>query len=162
MKLGVLTVPLYAKTLEETLQYLSSLGVQTVELGAGGYPGAGHLNVAKILSDDSEVSAIKALLAQYNMTISAISCHGNPVHPQKDIAEQFHNEFLNAVLVAEKLGVDTVITFSGCPGDSEGSKYPNWVTCSWPEDFGKVLQWQWDEVLIPYWKKTAESAKPIT
>ncbi|OJU15740.1 MAG: xylose isomerase, partial [Clostridiales bacterium 43-6] len=139
--------------------YLSSLGVQTVELGAGGYPGAGHLNVAKILSDDSEVSAIKALLAQYNMTISAISCHGNPVHPQKDIAEKFHNEFLNAVLVAEKLGVDTVITFSGCPGDSEGSKYPNWVTCSWPEDFGKVLQWQWDEVLIPYWKKTAEFCK---
>jgi len=60
--------------------------------------------------------------------------------------------------VAEKLGVDTVITFSGCPGDHPGAKKPNWVTCAWPPEYLDVLKYQWEEVLIPYWKKAAEIA----
>ena len=158
MKLGVLTVPLYGKTLEETLLYLSRQGVECVELGAGGYPGSGHLNVQKLLTDDGEVKYVKNLLKQYNMSISAISCHGNPVHPDEEIAAKFHIEFIDAILIAEKLGVDTVISFSGCPGGGSADRTPNWVTCPWPEDFSKTLEYQWDEVLIPYWKKVAEFA----
>ena len=37
--------------------------------------------------------------------------------------------------------------------------YPNWVTCPWPEDFSQILEWQWNEVLIPYWKNMVEFAK---
>ena len=51
------------------------------------------------------------------------------------------------------------MTFSGCPGDSETSRYPNWVTCPWPDDFLKILDWQWNEKVIPYWKKTGAFAK---
>ena len=64
----------------------------------------------------------------------------------------------NAVLLAEKMGVDTVIGFSGCPGDQENAKYPNWVTCPWPDDFLSILDWQWNQKLIPYWKETAAFA----
>jgi sugar phosphate isomerase/epimerase len=60
------------------------------------------------------------------------------------------------VLVAEKLGVRRVVTFSGCPGDSESSKYPNWVTCPWPPDFLRILEWQWGEKVIPYWQGEVE------
>ena len=159
MKLGVLTVPLSSKSLEEALQYLSSLGVQTVELGAGGYPGPTHLDVNKLLSDDNEVARVKDLLKKYNMEISAISAHGNPLHPDKAIAKSFHDDFVNAVLVAEKLGVDTIIGFSGCPGDCEDSKNPNWVTCAWPDDYLKILDWQWNEKIIPYWKDMSQFCK---
>jgi sugar phosphate isomerase/epimerase len=159
MKLGVLTVPLSSMTLEQALEYLSGLGVQTVELGAGGFPGSAHLDVPKLLSDDNEVARVKGLLEKYNIEISAISCHGNNIHPNKEVAKNFHDQFINAVLVAEKLGVDTVNTFSGCPGDCENSKLPNWVTCAWPDDFTEILNWQWNEVLIPYWKKTAQFCK---
>ncbi len=155
MKLGVLTVPLYSKSLEEALEYLSGLGVQCVELGAGGYPGSGHMDVPKIISDDGEVARIKGLLEKNNMTISAISCHGNMVHPNKEIAKSYDDQLRNAVLAAERLGVDTVVSFSGCPGDCEDSKLPNWVTCSWPEDYAEILDWQWNKVLIPYWKEMA-------
>jgi len=158
MKLGVFTVPLHNKTLEETLQYLSGLGVQTVEIGAGGYPGSKHLDITEIINGNGAEEVLH-LLSKYNMSISAISVHGNPVHPNKEIAKKFHDEFLDAVLVCEKLGVDTVITFSGCPGDCENSKYPNWVTCAWPPDFGEIQKWQWEEVLIPYWKKAADYCK---
>ena len=37
--------------------------------------------------------------------------HGNPLHPDKAVAAQYDKDFRNAVLLAEKLGVDTVITF---------------------------------------------------
>lgn len=159
MKLGVLTVVLQNMSLKETLEYLSARGVQMVELGAGGFPGRAHLDPDRLLSNDKEIQSILDDLKRYGMEISALSCHGNPVHPDRGIAEGFHRDFEKTVLLAEKLGVDTVITFSGCPGDSEGSKYPNWVTCPWPDDFMKILDWQWNEVLIPYWKKAAEFAK---
>ena len=69
------------------------------------------------------------------------------------IAGRFESDFDNAVLLAEKLGVKTLVAFSGCPGDCPESKYPNWVTCTWPNDYKKILEWQWNEVLIPYWKE---------
>ncbi len=159
MKLGVFSVLLQDKPLEEALKILSAKGVQAIELGAGGYPGTAHLNPAELLGNQAKIDELKALVAKYNMTISAISVHGNPVHPQKDVADKFHADFEGAVKIAAALGVDTVVTFSGCPGDSEGSKYPNWVTCPWPEDFLAILKYQWDECLIPYWKKAVAFAK---
>jgi len=159
MKLGVFTVLLSQKSLEDALKYLAELGVQAVEIGTGGYPGNAHANPDELLADESKINDLKNLVSKYNMEISALSCHGNPVHPQKEIADEFHKTFEKTVLLAEKLGIKRVITFSGCPGDSPQSKYPNWVTCPWPDDYLKILDYQWNEVLIPYWKKTAEFCK---
>ncbi len=158
MKLGVLTVPLQEQSAEDAFRYLSGLGVETVELGAGCYTNGNHLQREAILADPQKAEALKALLKKYDLQISALSCHGNPVHPQKEIAEHDHKVFEETVLVAEMLGVDTIVTFSGCPGDSAGSLYPNWVTCAWPPDYGKILDYQWNEVLIPYWKKAVKFA----
>lgn len=158
MKLGVLTVLLGGKSLEEAVKYLAESGVKAVEIGTGGYPGNAHMNPDVLLADGKKISEIKELLKSYDMIISAFSCHGNPVHPQKEIAETFNSDFEKTVLLAEKFGVERVITFSGCPGDSANSKYPNWVTCPWPDDFMKILDYQWNDVLIPYWKKAVEFA----
>lgn len=158
MQLCVFTVPYYNLTLEETLKKLSDWGVQSVEIGAGGYPGDGHLDVANLLTSDQAIVDFKALLARYNISLAALSCHGNPVHPQPETALTFHKTYENTVLLAERLGIDTLVTFSGCPGDHPGALYPNWVTCPWPEDFGKILDYQWNEVLIPYWTKAATFA----
>ena len=141
------------------MPYLSSLGVEAIELGCGGYPGKDQCNPDVLLNDEKAYNDFIALIQKYNMTVAALSCHGNAVHPNKQIAEKFDSDFHKAVLLAEKMGIDTVITFSGCPGDSEGSKYPNWVTCPWPEDYLAILDWQWNEVLIPYWKKTSAFCK---
>jgi len=159
MKLGVFAVLLSQKSLEEALDYLSKSGVQAVELGTGGFPGNAHANPKELLADENKVNNLKELVKKYGMEISALSCHGNAVHPDKDIAQKFHKDFEDTVLLAEKLGINRVITFSGCPGDSDGSKYPNWVTCPWPGDFIKILDYQWNDVLIPYWDKAAKFAK---
>lgn len=158
MKLCVFTVPYYDLSLEETLNKLSAWGVQAVELGAGGYPGRGHLDVETLLNDDLALADLQGLLAKYKIEIAALSCHGNPLHPQEEIASAFHRDFEQTIRLAQRLGVTTVVTFSGCPGDHPGAKYPNWVTCPWPEDFGKILDYQWQEVLVPYWCQAAQFA----
>ncbi|GAI97578.1 unnamed protein product, partial [marine sediment metagenome] len=48
------------------------------------------------------------------------------------IAKEHKKIQRKTILLAEKLGVERVITFSGCPGDTEVAKHPNWVTCPWP------------------------------
>ena len=159
MKLGVMNPVLRAMDFESALKYLNSLGVKAIEIGAGGYPGDFHLNPEELLSSPENVAAYKALLEKYDIEISAISCHGNPLHPQKAVAEKFDKEFRGAILAAEALGVKTVVGFSGCPGDCETSMYPNWVVCPWPGDNLTILEWQWNEKVIPYWKDMAEFAK---
>lgn len=158
MKLGVLTVPLQGMPAEEAFAYLSGLGVTSVELGTGGYTNKNHCDPDILLADESKIDALKAALKKYNLTVSALSCHGNPIHPNKEIAAGYHKAFVDSCKLAQKLGVDTIITFSGCPGDSPDAKYPNWVTCAWPSDYGEVLNWQWNEVLIPYWKEAVKIA----
>ena len=159
MKLGVFTTLLSNLSLEESLKYFKSLGIEAVEIGAGGYPGNAHANPEILLNDAKELDTFKGLIKDYDVEISALSCHGNPVHPDKVTAKYFDDAIRNTILLAEKLGIHQINTFSGCPGDSETSKYPNWVTCPWPDDFGKILDWQWNDVLIPYWKDMAEFAK---
>lgn len=159
MKLGVLTVPLQAMPTEDAFAYLHSLGVQTVELGTGGYTNANHCDPDVLLADESKIDELKALLAKYDLSISVLSCHGNPIHPNKAVAAEYHRVFVNTCKLAQKLGVDTVVTFSGCPGDSPDAHYPNWVTCAWPDDYAKILDYQWNDVLIPYWKEAAAIAQ---
>ena len=159
MKLGVLTNLLANLPLEDALKYFKTLGIEMVEIGCGGYPGNDHANPDILLNDDKKLEEFKALIKKYDVEISALSCHGNPVHPDKEIAASYDADIRKTILLAEKLGIHQINTFSGCPGDSEGSKYPNWVVCPWPDDFGKILDWQWNEVLIPYWKDLVAFAK---
>lgn len=153
MKLGVLTNLLGEKSLEEALEYFKSLGLETVEIGCGGFPGKAHADPDVLLNDEKALEDFKALIKKYDFEISALSCHGNPVHPNKETAKAYDDDMRKTVLLAEKLGIHQINCFSGCPGDCPDSKYPNWVTCPWPNDFGEILDYQWNEVLIPYWKE---------
>ena len=159
MKLSVLANLYGSKPLDEALKTISSLGVHSVEIGAGGYPGKDHCNPAELLADEKKYEEFVATFKKYDVEICALACHGNPVHPDKAIAAQFDSDMRNVILLAEKLGVDTIIGFSGCPGSDASAKLPSWVTCPWPDDFLATLEYQWNEVMIPYWKEMVEFAK---
>lgn len=158
MKLGVMTVLLGDMPLDKALAYLKSLGVQQVEIGCGGNPGTAHADARKFIKNPALIDEFMATIQKYGLDVAALSVHGNPVHPQKAVAEDYNEQYEAAVELAEKIGVKTVVTFSGCPGDCENSRYPNWVVATWPDDFQKIKEWQWNEVLIPYWKKAVKFA----
>ncbi|WP_085523007.1 sugar phosphate isomerase/epimerase family protein [Tuberibacillus sp. Marseille-P3662] len=156
MKLGVFAVLFGDRPLEEALDIIVNQGLEAVEIGTGGYPGDAHCKPEALLSDDKQLQAFKHTIERRGLEISALSCHGNPLHPNKEISDRHHEEFQNTVLLAEKLGVETVNTFSGCPGESEYSRFPVWVTCPWPEDHSEVVRWQWEEKVIPYWREQSQ------
>ena len=149
MKLGVFNPVLNDRSFEEACAYLEKHGVQMIEIGCGGFPGKKHCDPQILLHDGQQLEAFKDTLARHHLEISGLSCHGNPVHPDKETAKKFDGDLTDAILLCEKLGVSVLNTFSGCPGSDETAKKPNWVTCSWPDDFGEILKWQWEEVLIP-------------
>ena len=158
MKIGVFTALFGNMSFEEVLDYVSKIGLEAIELGTGNYPGSAHINVKELLSSDEKIKEYKSKVKDKGLEISALSCHGNPIHPDKKFAEKHHNIHRDTVLLASKMGIETVINFSGCPGGSENDKYPNWVTCPWPDDFSEIVKWQWEKEVIPYWKEEAKFA----
>ena len=159
LKLGVLTNVIGETPLPEALACFKSLGAQMVEIGCGGYPGKDHCDPQVLLNDEAKFQEFVKTIEDSGLEISALSCHGNPIHPNKEMAKQFDDDMHNAVLMAEKLGLHQINCFSGCPGDCPESKNPNWVVCAWPPEYLEVLDWQWNEVLIPYWKDFVAFAK---
>ncbi len=157
MRLGVFTALLAQLSLDDVLKKLTGLGVKTVELGTGNYPGDPHCKLA-MLDDTSALKTFQQTLEKYGVSISALSCHGNPLHPDKETAKTNAEINRKTILLAEKLGVNTVVDFSGCPGGSPAAKEPNWVTCPWPPEYLQILDWQWKEVATPFWKERAKFA----
>jgi sugar phosphate isomerase/epimerase len=159
MKIGIFTVLFGDRPFEEVLDFVAEAGCQAVEIGCGGYPGTAHCDARKMLKSQTAQKAFLKAVASRGLVISALSVHGNPLHPQTKLAKQFHDDWREAVQLAAALKVERVIAFSGCPGDSDRAKFPNWVTCAWPPDYPEILKWQWEQKLIPYWKQEAAFAK---
>lgn len=158
MKVGAFSVAWSNKPLEEVLDYLSGLGVEAVEIGTGNYPGDAHCKLDQMLASDKARKALVQAVESRGMAISALSCHGNPLHPKTAVARKHHETWRKTVQLAAKLGIECVIVFSGLPAGAKGDKVPNWVTAPWPEDHLEALKYQWDEVAIPYWTEEAAFA----
>ncbi len=158
MRIGVFTPLLSQLALDDVLKKLKAKGIDTVELGTGNYPGDAHCKLS-MLDDPVALKTFRDKLADHGFSISALSCHGNPLHPNLRRARHDRATSRKTIELAARLGVPVVVDFSGCPGDSPTAKQPNWVTCPWPPDYLKVLKWQWDEVVAPYWTKHAAFAR---
>lgn len=158
MKLGFLSVLFADKPLATVLKTIRPLGLQAIELGCGNYPPNAHCNPDDLLESKPKRDELLALLKGEGLMLSALSCHGNCLHPDEAFARKNIEVQNKTIRLAEMLGVKVVIDFSGCPGSDDNSKKPNWVTCAWPPDYLEVLTWQWEKKVIPYWSKQAKVA----
>ena len=122
-------------------------------------PWSTHCRPAELLADSGARSRFRSLVGDHGLELSALSCHANPLHPDREIAAIADRAYRDTVQLAAGLGVETVVTFSGCPGESEQSLRPSWVTCSWPDDYPETLAWQWEERVLPYWDDAAAFAR---
>jgi len=157
MRVGVFTPLLSQLPLPVVLKKLAALHIETVELATGNYVGDAHCKLT-MLDNPGSLAEFQQVLADHGVKISALSCHGNALHPNKDHAKRDREVSRKTILLAEKLCVPMMVDFSGCPGDSPNATAPNWVTCPWPPDFLKVLDWQWNDVVAPYWVEHAKFA----
>ena len=151
MRIGVFATIFQKLPFEEALDHAVAAGVTAVEIGSGGLVGHPHCPVDELLKSQGKRQAYRQAVASRGLIISALSCHGNPVHPNKEMAKGFDEDIRRSVRLAQLLDVPVVITFSGCPGGSPKDVTSNWITCPWPPEFTQALKYQWDDVTVPYW-----------
>ncbi|MDX8044510.1 sugar phosphate isomerase/epimerase [Gracilibacillus sp. S3-1-1] len=159
MKLGVFTVLFSDKNFEEMLDHVKMSGLDAVEIGTGGYPGDAHCQIDQLLADTNKREQYLQAVKERGLTISAFSCHGNPLTPDQQFAAESDRILRKTIELAGLTGVPVVNCFSGTPGDQESAKVPNWPVAPWPSEYAEVLDWQWEEKLIPYWKEIGELAE---
>ncbi|MCA9242866.1 MAG: sugar phosphate isomerase/epimerase [Phycisphaerales bacterium] len=159
MKLGVMGAGLGAMGWEKALDYCKHIGLDAIELPVGAYPGTPFFDPRAVLESSAEQQRIRDDVARRGLEIIGLATHGNPVSPDRARAKADEESHDIAVRLAPKLGTNVVINFSGCPGGSPSDKMPNWVTCPWPEEYGEILRYQWDDVLIPFWSKKNKQAE---
>jgi sugar phosphate isomerase/epimerase len=159
MRIGVITVLYQGLGFEAALDKVASVGVQAVEIGTGGYPGSHHCPVDELLQSEAKRQEYLAAISSRGLIISGFSCHYEPLSPDPQLAEESDKIFRRSVRLAELMGVPVVNGFAGCPAGRAGDTGPNWITCPWPPYFLEMLDYQWNEVAIPYWKEAGKFAQ---
>jgi sugar phosphate isomerase/epimerase len=146
-------------SIDAMLDKVSALGLEAMEIGTGGYPENKHCPLDELIADKSKAKAWLKKFEDKGIRVATLSCHGNPVHPNAQHAAKDADTFRKTVLLAEMLGVKVIVGFSGCPGGTPQDTQPNWITYRWPPEFNEMLQWQWKEKVVPYWKDAAKYAR---
>lgn len=153
MRIGVFSALFQKLPFEEALDRVVAAGATAVEIGTGGYPGNHHCWTDDLLADATARQKWLDAITSRDLLLSALSVHNNPLHPDPAVAQKADDELRKTILLAEQLGVPVVNGFSGLPAGAPGDRSPNWVTCPWPPDFLEMLDYQWNEVAIPYWNR---------
>lgn len=160
MKLGLCTDVLGNLSYTDMLDKVKGYGIDYVEMTSGGWAACPHVNTTELLSDSEKLKSFKAELDKRNMKIAALNCSGNPLAPGK-LGETHTKSSYATIELAGKLGVKKIVMMSGLPGGAPGDVTPNWITStiSWPDYMPEVIDYQWNEVAIPWWKKFVAHAK---
>ncbi len=151
MKLGVYTAILHDKPLREALEVIASLGLTGAEINAGGFLPTPHLPVRELLSGEVTSQQYLSTFDGTGVSIAGLNCNGNPLHPDPEVGPEDADDLRNAIRVAGLLGVDRVVTMSGLPQAHPGGKWPAWHVNTWDSGYLDSLDYQWDEVAVPFW-----------
>lgn len=157
MKIGMITDSLPGTTFDEMLDVAAELEMDMLEFACGNWSSAPHVKLDAMLESDGARREFAARLADRGIAISALNCSGNPLHPGE--SGRKHDEVTRKTIeLAGLMGVDRVVMMSGCPG-APGDSHANWITTQWPPEVREIVRWQWEEVLIPYWRDLTAYAR---
>jgi sugar phosphate isomerase/epimerase len=156
MRIGLVTDSLADLSLENLLPVAASSGITMVEFGCGNWSSAPHIDLEALIASTAARADFLAMLDAHGLSISALNCSGNPLLPGS--AGKAHRAVTSeTIALAGLLGVRRVVLMSGCPGGPDDAN-ANWITTAWPLEAAQVLDWQWSEQLIPYWRGLAAEA----
>lgn len=158
IRIGVFDTAFRELPTSQMIDIVKELKIEAVEIGSGNDPGEAHCDREGLLADSGKLRAYVNLFEKNGLVISAFSCHGNPVHPDRERAQREDRVYRQSIDLAAKAGVSHIVCFSGCPGDGTG-KHPNWIQSIDDDEYIAILNWQWKEVLIPYWKDLSAYAR---
>lgn len=156
MQIGFLIAPYAKQPLEEVLAMLKQRfpALSMIEIGVSLY-GVAHCNPPACVAYSSKREAFEDTIASRGFHLSSLSAHGNPLHPNPEIAKTSRERLENAIDLmglldrclardADGKPVRVVNCFSGLPApdiakDEKGGfvqqgKIPGWNTAPWPDE----------------------------
>ncbi|BFM09198.1 sugar phosphate isomerase/epimerase family protein [Halioxenophilus aromaticivorans] len=159
MKLSFCTDSLGQYTYEEMLDKLLSYDVKAIEITTGGWSAAPHMRMDQMLADDKKLRAFQSALEQRGMEIAALNVSGNPLDPSA-MGQAHKQAAFDTMELAQRLDVKKIVMMSGLPPAAPSDTVPNWITytVSWPPILQDQLNYQWNDVAIPFWNELVAHA----
>jgi sugar phosphate isomerase/epimerase len=158
MQLGVVSWVWQRESIATAVEAARAMGLTHMEVGTAGFLNKAHSDPARLVEDRSAFDAFRDVFARNEMTISAFAVHGEPLHPDPAISEPYKRDLLAAIELASRMGVDRLTLLSGLPGASPDDPLPNWILYPYPARNVDLIEWQWTERLVPYWREMAKVA----
>jgi sugar phosphate isomerase/epimerase len=162
--LGLLIDPRLDRPWEQALDLAVRNGVTHIEPCGGGHVPKHYVDPGLLANDEDELGRFRDSIAARGLTIAALGCYGNPIHPDEGRAQAAHEDFVATCAIAERLGVQRVTVISGVPAGGPHDRAPNWIIPSIYADLEHAYRWQWEDRLIPYWREacTVAAAHGVT
>jgi sugar phosphate isomerase/epimerase len=159
MRLGAYTACLHDRPLPETLKILAEMGLTSAEINAGGFIPAPHLPIDDILGSAGARADYLGQFEQAGIALTGLNVNGNPLNPDPEVGPRHAADLRQAIEVAAALGVRRVVTMSGLPAGHPGGRTVNWVVNPWDSQYLDMLDHQWREVAVPFWKEIQARAR---
>lgn len=145
---------------DQMVDTAADIGVESLEIACGNWSNAPHLDLDEMLHNASARTRFMEKIASRGLALEALNCSGNHLAPNEEGTA--HQKVVEKTFeLANLLEVRHIVMMSGLPGGSAADTTPNWVTTCWPPICEKILDYQWNEVLIPYWEKLTARAKEL-
>ena len=165
MKLSICTDVFGPISFTQMLDKVVAYNLDAIEMTAGGWGGCHFIPSAEaLIKDDKKREDFLSEIKKRGLAISALNCSGNPLI-DTPMGNLHSKTIRDTIVLAGKIGVETVVTMSGLPAGAPGEKTPNWFvsTVSWPEFEGfnymvEGVKYQW-EVAGKWWIDTCKIAK---
>jgi sugar phosphate isomerase/epimerase len=152
MKLGAYTACLHDRSLGDTLKILGELGLTSAEINAGGFLPAPHLPIQDLFLSAGAREEYLGQFASAGITLTGLNVNGNPLNPDPEVGPKHADDLRRAIDLAALLDVHRVVTMSGLPAAHPGGTAGSWVVNPWDSQYLDVLDYQWQQVAVPFWK----------
>jgi len=150
MRIGLVSDSLGNLPFEAMLDTAARNGIEGIELNTGNWSSAPHLDLAGLLASGPARARFLEAFRSRGLTLTALNCSGNTLHPLTGPA---HDQVArDTIRLSGLLELSTVVMMSGLPGGCAQDLTPNWIVSSWPPETQSILEWQWNERLLPHWE----------
>src|SRR5712691_3551297 len=130
MKIGMITDGLGELSFDELLDTAAELGIERLEFAGGNWSSAPHLALDRMLDSVAARQEFMAALRDRGISISALNCSGNPLHPG-ETGERHREVTRKTIALAGLLGIERVVMMSGCPGGTHDANAICVATSGW-------------------------------
>ena len=145
MDIGLYTDSLSTLPFEQALDVAADAGIRSIEIATGGQSKAPHLRLDELLDDANARRLFLDAFSSRGLRIAALNCSAWPLHP---VVGEAHSRLIDRTFeLASELGVEKIVTMSGCPGDGSTATTINWVWYPWPDDAVELRRRSWDAAL---------------